>query len=216
MTDPYAVLQQIEKVGIIAGTRGNFPPEVMLPLAQVLMEESINIFELTMNSVQPLEAMQAVKQTYGEHAYVGMGTVLSVVDARIAMDAGADFIVSPAFDPQVVRYVWDAGTLMIPGIITPTEAVMAWQVGIPLLKVFPIGALGVEYFKAMFGALSHMRFMCNGAINQENARAFVSAGAIGAGVFGWLTGDGKTSLEIVRARALSLKTAIAQGKSHSG
>jgi 2-dehydro-3-deoxyphosphogluconate aldolase/(4S)-4-hydroxy-2-oxoglutarate aldolase len=192
--------------------RGAFAPAAALAVTSVLLEEEINVFELTMNSDAPIEALKTLKDAYGEQAFVGMGTVLSVDEAKQVIDAGGQFIVSPAFDPDVVQYVLDAGVMMIPGVITPSEAVMAWKMGVPLLKLFPVGALGVAYFKTMFGPLNHMKFMCNGAINQENARSFIQAGAVACGMAGWLTGDGTTPSESIRARAAMIKTAVAQGK----
>ncbi len=207
------IFQRVETIGMIAGFRGAFPPDAALRVTGVLMDEGINVFELTMNSQQPIAAMQAVKAAYGDDAYVGMGTVLEVDTAKQVIDAGGDFIVSPAFDAEVVRYVRDAGVMMIPGVLTPTEAVQAWATGVPLLKVFPIGAAGVPFFKAMFGPLSHMKFMCNGAMHAENAGEFIKAGAVAAGMSSWLTGDGTTPAETIRARAQALKAAIATGRS---
>lgn len=212
MTDTFQVYTAIEQIGIMAGMRGGFAPEVALAVTGVLMDEDIHVFEFTMNSTQPVMAMRATKDAYGERAFVGMGTVLDTDAARKVMDFGVDFVVSPAFDPEVVRYVLDAGVMMIPGVLTPTEAVSAWKMGVPLLKVFPVGALGVTYFQTMFGPLNHMKFMTNGAINQENARAFVQAGAVACGMSGWLTGDGTMALETIRARAQMLKTAIATAR----
>lgn len=212
MTEMEQVVARLEQTGIMAGMRGAFGPEVALDVTRTLLEEGVSVFEFTMNSVDPLEAMRATKTAHGEAAFVGMGTVLDVHTARQVLDAGADFIVSPAFNPTVVRYVLDAGVMMAPGVMTPTEAVNAWAMGVPLLKLFPVGAVGVNYFKAMFGPLGHMRFMCNGAMNQENARAFISAGATACGMGSWLSGDGTTSLEAVRARAKTLTAAVSSAK----
>ena len=82
--------QYVERSGIMSGMRGQFPPVVALEVTRVLLEEGINVFEFTMNSFQPLEAMQAVKKAYGDDACVGMGTVLDAAMARQALDAGAE------------------------------------------------------------------------------------------------------------------------------
>lgn len=193
---------------LVAGMRGAFPPETALRVTSVLMEEGVNVFEFMMNSEQPLEAMQAVKREYGDDACVGMGTVLDTDTAQRVLDAGADFIVSPAFQPEVVKVVMTADVLMAPGVATPSEAVAAWDMGVKLLKLFPIGALGVPYFKAMFGPLNHMRFMCNGAINAENTRQFIEAGAVACGIGSWLVGDGTLPEESLRVRAKQIKAAI--------
>jgi 2-dehydro-3-deoxyphosphogluconate aldolase/(4S)-4-hydroxy-2-oxoglutarate aldolase len=216
MTNPMDVYHRIVDIGAMAGMRGNFGPENATRTTAVLFEEGYSVFELTMNSVDPIPAMQAVKAQFGDDAYVGMGTVLDIETAQQVMDAGADFVVSPVLQPEVVRYVQDADVLMIPGIITPTEAMQAWTLGAPLLKVFPVGTLGVDYFKAMFGPLNHIKYMCNGGMNQENARAFIQAGAVAAGMSGWLSGDGTTPAETIRARARSLKANIAQARGETG
>jgi len=210
--DARNVLQQIEEDGIVAVMRGAFPPAVAVRVCSVLAEEGIRSFELTMNSVQPIEAMQAVKQALGEQVAVGMGTVLDVESARKAIQAGADFVVSPAFQPDVVKFSMGQNVLMIPGVITPSEAVAAWEMGTPILKLFPIGALGSEYFQAMFGPLDHMKFMCNGAMNADTTRELIQSGAVAVGMGGWLTGDGTWTDSKLRSRAHVLKNAVAAGR----
>lgn len=198
------VLETIESVRFVAGARGAFPPAVILPMVEVLMEEGINIIELTMNSEQPIEAMQAIKKKYGDEACVGMGTVLDVPTAQRVLDAGADFVVSPVFQPEVVEFVLKNHVFMAPGVATPTEAITAWNMGVPLLKLFPIGALGLTYFKAMFAPLTHMKFMCNGAMNAELAHEFLEAGATACGMAGWLIASSTMSLDTIRNRVRQL------------
>lgn len=203
-----SALQLITATRIVAGMRGSFPPETALRTSQALMGEGIRCFELLMNSQQPIAAMRALKAEYGDEACVGMGTALSEAQANEALDAGADFIVSPALQPEVVGAALDRDVLVAPGVATATEAVMAWQMGVPLLKLFPIGALGVDYFSAIFGPLGHMRFMCNGAMNDQNARELIQAGAVAVGMGGWLVGDGSWGKSRLRSRARILVNAV--------
>lgn len=209
---PETALRMILDTVIVAGTRGHFPPSVALPMAATLVDEGLNCFELTMNSIEPIAAMQAIKREYSSEVCAGMGTVLSVDMAKQAIDAGADFIVSPAFQPEVVEYVQKQGVLIAPGVITPSEAVQAWGMGVPLLKLFPIGALGVEYFKSVFGPLNHIKFMCNGAMNDKNTHELIQAGAVAVGMAGWLTGDGSWTDSRLRSRARLLKNAVAMAR----
>jgi 2-dehydro-3-deoxyphosphogluconate aldolase/(4S)-4-hydroxy-2-oxoglutarate aldolase len=206
-------MEYIDDGGIVAGMRGPFVPDVALKVCNVLLDEDIDVFEFTLNSEDALEAMQTVKKTFGDEVCVGMGTVLNVDAAQRVLDAGADFIVSPALQPDVVEFVMKQDTLIAPGVITPSEAVAAWGMGVRLLKLFPIGALGVDYFKAMFGPLNHMQFMCNGAMNADNAHDFIKAGALAAGMSGWLTGDGTWTDSKLRSRARVLVNGVrkAQG-----
>ena len=199
----------VEQGRIVAVMRGAFTPYVALETAETLRQEGINVFELTMNSTQPIEAMRAIKHQYGNTVSVGMGTVLSVDAAQQAIDAGADFVVSPAFQPEVVEVALAADVLVVPGVITPSEAVAAWNMGVKLLKLFPVGVLGVDYFKAMFGPLDHMKFTCNGGMSAHNVADFLRAGAVGCGMAGWLTGDGTASQDTIRQRARQLQEAVA-------
>ncbi len=209
-------LERIVDSGVVAGMRGAFPPDVALYVAEVLLTEGISNFELMMNSERPIEAMRALKAEFGDAACVGMGTVLDVVTAEAVLDAGADFVVSPAYQPDVVRAVMARGVLAGPGAATPTEAVAAWGLGAKLIKLFPIGALGVEYFRALFGPLNHMTFMCNGAINDQNAREFLAAGAAACGMGPWLVGDGSWSKSKLRSRARILLNAVASARDGAG
>lgn len=198
----------VQRVGLMAGMRGYFPPHIALQVTGVLMGEGINVFEFTMNSEQAIEAMQAAKREYGADACVGMGTVLDAETATRVLDAGADFIVSPAFNRDVVRAAQEADVLVAPGVITPTECVDAWALGVKLLKIFPIGPLGIDYFKAIRGPLDHIQFMCNGGTNDVTVRQFMEAGAVACGMANWLTGDGHMPLETIRTRARLLRQIV--------
>lgn len=209
---PKTVQEQVLGTGVIAVLRGAFPPDVACDVCGTLLEEGISIFEMTTNSEQPYAAMAAVKNALGDDVAVGMGTVLSTGDAQKSIDHGADFVVSPAFQPDVVQYTLDQGVAMVPGVITPSEAVEAWSMGVNLLKLFPIGPLGLDYFKAFFGPLNHMSFTCNGGISADNARELIQAGAKAVGVAGWLTGDGTWPASRLRSRAKVLTNAVAMGR----
>ena len=134
--DSAAALHQIESTGIVAGMRGAFPPDVALGVADVLMNEGISVFEMMMNSEEPIAAMRALKAEYGAEACVGMGTVLDV-DQRSACWMPALISSSrPLSSPMSSGAVMARGVLMGPGVATPSEAVAAWGMGVPLLKLF--------------------------------------------------------------------------------
>ncbi len=212
--DAQTAYNLLEDKGLLAGMRGDFPPEKALQVAEVLVEAGITIFEMTMNSPEPIAAMQAIKHEYGEDVCAGMGTVLDAATAQQVLDAGADFIVSPAFTPAVVQAALDADILVAPGVITPTECVDAWAMGVKVLKIFPIGSLGLDYFKSIYGPLSHMQFLANGGINPDTARDYLRAGAMCCGASSWLTGKGDWPLAKIRDRAQQLVAAVAE--SHDG
>lgn len=210
--DSQTAYVQIERSALMAGMRGAFPPSVALPVTAALIESEINVFEFTMNSERAIEAMQATKREYGDLACVGMGTVLDVETAQRVLDAGADFIVSPAFSPGVVKTALAADVLVAPGVMTPTECVDAWALGVKLLKIFPIGALGLGYFKAIRGPLNHMSFMCNGGMNDTNVPQFLNSGAVCCGMADWLTGDGTWPVEKVCERGRLLREIVTEAR----
>lgn len=212
--DAQTALERIEQSGLMAGMRGKFPPDVALDVAQALLfSAQIDVFEFTMNSEQPIEAMQAVKRRHGNSVCAGMGTVLDADMARRVIDAGGDYVIAPSFNREVVEVCQRAGVLVVPGVITPTEAVDAWATGAKLLKIFPIGVLGLEYFKSIRGPLSHIKFICNGGMTDENVGAFLKAGAAAAGMAGWLTGDGSMSLNLIEQRARILREIVTSVRS---
>jgi 2-dehydro-3-deoxyphosphogluconate aldolase / (4S)-4-hydroxy-2-oxoglutarate aldolase len=198
----------VEQDGLLAGMRGDFLPDKALKIAEVCIEEGIRTFEFTMNSPQAIEAMQAVKAEFGADACSGMGTVLDVETAKRVLNAAPDFVVSPAFTPAVVEMVVKADILIAPGVITPTECVNAWAMGVKMLKIFPIGPMGVDYFKSVRGPLDHMKFMANGGINPETTRDFMKAGAVAVGAANWLTGDGSWPMDKIRERAKMLRDVV--------
>ncbi len=193
---------------LLAGMRGDFPPDTALRIVETLVREGIVVFEFTMNSTDPLNTMQVVKRTFGDAVCAGMGTVLDADTARRVIDAGADLILSPAFVPEVVQAALDADVLVTPGVLTPTECAAAWTMGVRLLKLFPIGPLGLSYFKSIYGPLNHMRFLANGGITAENAGEYLQAGATCCGLSGWLTGDGTWPLDRIRDRARQVVQAV--------
>jgi 2-dehydro-3-deoxyphosphogluconate aldolase/(4S)-4-hydroxy-2-oxoglutarate aldolase len=198
----------VERCGLMAGMRGHFPPAVALPVARVLIEEGINVFEFTLNSEQAIEAMQATKREFGADVCAGMGTVLDVETAQRVLDSEPDFIVSPAFNPAVVEVVQAADVLIAPGVITPTECVDAWAMGVKLLKIFPVGPLGLDYFKAVRAPLDHMKFLCSGGMTPETVRPYLQAEAMACNTATWLTGDGNMPLETIRQRARTMRAIV--------
>lgn len=204
-----AAFDRIDHSGLMAGMRGHFPPDVALKHVDVLINAGqIDVFEFTMNSTSPIEAMQATKKLYGEDVCAGMGTVLDVETAKRVLDAGADFIIAPSFNREVIALAQQAGVLVVPGVLTPTECVDAWATGVKLLKIFPIGAMGLEYFKSVRGPLNHIKFICNGGMTDQNSADYLKAGAVACGMAGWMTGDGSMSMDVLAKRARTMREIV--------
>lgn len=120
---------------------------------------------------------------YGADALVGAGTILDAETARRCVDAGARFIISPAFDAETVEFCVNQETVVMPGALTPTEIVAAWAAGADFVKVFPAGALGgASYLKALKAPLPHINLIPTGGVSMQNAADFIRAGASAVGV----------------------------------
>ncbi|MEL6280193.1 MAG: bifunctional 4-hydroxy-2-oxoglutarate aldolase/2-dehydro-3-deoxy-phosphogluconate aldolase [Pseudomonadota bacterium] len=201
-------LDRVSKTRVMAALRGGFTPERAIAVCEALVEEGFDVLEFTMNSLNPIETMRAVKAHFGDRALVSMGTVLAVDTAHAVLDAGADFVLSPGSQPAVIDAVHERDRLMCAGVATPTECLQAWDHGVRLLKLFPVGSLGVPHFRAIRGPLNHMNFLCDGGMTLENVPKFLSAGAFACGLVEALTGDGSQPVEEISARALALRAAI--------
>lgn len=126
---------------------------------------------------------------------VGAGTVLTVEDASHAVGSGAEFLVAPLFDEDVVEWAVHEGIPIAPGAMTPTEIARAWNAGAAAVKIFPASAVGPALPREVRGPLGHIPLMPTGGIGAHNAASFIDAGAIAVGVGGWLTASPDAELE---------------------
>lgn len=182
----HRVIRAIEETGMIAIVRG-VAPEGILPLARALYDGGIRVIEVTCNSTRHLESISALKQEMSDKMFVGAGTVINPVMAQLVLDAGADFVLSPDFNPDVVTMVHEKQRLMIPAVMTPSEILQACRLGVDLLKLFPANSLGVNYMKEVQGPLDNLSLIPVGGITLENTRQFAKAGAFAVGVGSALT-----------------------------
>jgi 2-dehydro-3-deoxyphosphogluconate aldolase/(4S)-4-hydroxy-2-oxoglutarate aldolase len=176
-----AFLDAVPLVGLLRGV----PPNVAAAAATASARGGIAAIEVTMDSENPLGQL-AMIQAKLPGVTVGVGTVLSLEEAREAITAGAAFVVSPHFDEDIVRYCREMGVPALPGAATPSEILRAWRAGAALVKVFPAGPLGVGYVRAVADALKGVDLMVTGGITEANVASFFAAGAKAATIGGWL------------------------------
>lgn len=177
---------------IVAIIRG-FEPDVCLRLAEAYFKGGINMVEVTFNQKAPqtwkdtAAAIKAIKDTFNDSVMVGAGTVLTEEQLKICEDAGGEFMVTPNVNTSLIRKCVADGLMAMPGALTPTEAVEAYNAGAKYVKIFPAGILGPGYVKAIMAPLSHIPFLAVGGISPDNVADFIKAGCAGAGVGGNLT-----------------------------
>jgi 2-dehydro-3-deoxyphosphogluconate aldolase/(4S)-4-hydroxy-2-oxoglutarate aldolase len=178
-------LRRILDCGIVAVIRAP-QSDQLVDVAQALADGGVNIVEITMSVPNALEVILEVRQVLGERVLLGAGTVLDAETARAVLLAGAEFIVAPTLNLDVIRLCRRYDKVVIPGAFTPTEILTAWEAGADIVKVFPADVVGPAFFKALRGPLPQIRLMPTGGVDLTTAADFLKAGACCLGVGGQL------------------------------
>lgn len=160
--------------------------EYALPTAKAMIEGGLPVMEVTLRTDAALESMKLIKENYPE-IILGAGTVLSMEQAKAAVDAGCEFIVSPGFSDDVVQYCIDNDILVTPGCVTPTEIEHALRFGINILKFFPASIYGgMKACKALWEPYRMIKFVPTGGVNLDNLSEYADKPFIHAIGGGWL------------------------------
>ena len=178
-------LARVLNTGVVAVIRAK-SGEQLVPLAHALIDGGVDILEVTYTVPNATEVIRRVIQATGRQALVGAGTVLDPATAEEAIRAGAQFIVSPSINRDVIRLCRRGGIAMMPGAFTPTEVVSAWEAGADIVKIFPSDSVGPAHLKALRAPLPHIPMMPTGGVDLENAADFIRVGACALGVGGSL------------------------------
>lgn len=179
------VIKTIEREKIVAIIRGASPDQAV-QTAKALWKGGIKLVEVTFDRSDPAsfartaEAIRRIKAETDGNMCVGAGTVMSVEQVRIAREAGAEYIVSPDTDSEVIRETVTSGMVSLSGAYTASEAKTAHNAGADFVKLFPCPS--AAYLKALRAPLSHIRFLAVGGVTADNAAEFIKAGATGIGV----------------------------------
>src|SRR2546425_3576918 len=180
------VREAIVELGVVPVVRASSAREARIAAAAVC-EGGIPIVEITMTVPGAVEVIRELAKSAGAEILIGAGTVLNAEMARRCLDAGAQFLVSPGLNLQVVQLAAAEGKLMMAGALTPTEVITAWEAGSDFVKVFPCGQVGgAKYIKALKGPLPQVPLVPTGGVNLSTAAEFIEAGAAALGVGGEL------------------------------
>jgi 2-dehydro-3-deoxyphosphogluconate aldolase/(4S)-4-hydroxy-2-oxoglutarate aldolase len=176
------VIKQIREIGIIPVIRATTADEAMRAIDAIL-EGGISVLEITMTVPNAFSVIEQVTTRFGSDALVGAGTVLDAEDAKSCIASGAQFVVSPALNLETIAYCREQGVVVMPGALTPTEVVQAWNAGADFVKVFPAGAVGgPSYLKSLKAPLPQIELVPTGGVNLKTAADFIKAGAAALGV----------------------------------
>ena len=194
----HTTLAELSEKKIISILRGVTSADI-LPVAEALYRGGIRFIEVTFNTSSllaaddTLQSIRMLRKEMGGKMHIGAGTVFTPVQVELAADAGAEYILSPDMNPDVIRHTKELGLLSFPGAFTPTEIQAAWTAGADMVKIFPASLLGPVYFKALKAPLSQVKLAAAGGIDESNIREFVKAGADGLGLDNCLVNSDRVS-----------------------
>jgi 2-dehydro-3-deoxyphosphogluconate aldolase/(4S)-4-hydroxy-2-oxoglutarate aldolase len=174
-------LQRVGQTGIVAVIR-SASGQRLAEVAEALVAGGVDVMEVTFTVPRAHQVLEQVAQRLAGKILLGAGTVLDPETARIAILSGAEFIVSPTVNLDVIRLCRRYDKLVMPGAFTPTEVLAAWEAGADVVKIFPSDVTGPAYLKALAGPLPQIRLMPTGGVNLETAASFLRAGAYALGV----------------------------------
>lgn len=175
-----------EKMPVV-GIMRNVPPPAMEIITDLYLESGLTTLEITMNSEDAVSTISSLTKKYGEKLNIGAGTVLTLDDLEQALSAGAQFIVTPVLNEEIIEHCVQKNIPVFPGAYTPTEIYKAWTMGATMVKVFPASKLGVNYIKEVLAPMRFLKLLPTGGVTLENCHTFLQAGAsgvaLGSGLF---------------------------------
>lgn len=214
ISERLAITPQLRDTGVAAILRADDPAHLDA-VAHALAGAGITCLELTLTTPGALEALPQLRADLGLDIAIGMGSVLDATQAAAALDAGAEFLVSPGVCSDVARLAGARSVPCYPGAWTPTEVLAAWELGGPAVKLFPAATGGPRYLRDIRGPLPHIPLVPTGGIAVEQIADYAAAGATAIGLGGPLIGDALRGgpLGPLRERARTALEAVAEGRS---
>lgn len=187
-------VQRLVDAAVIAVVRSP-RRDLVVPLSKALVAGGVIAIEITTTTPDALNAIRDARAALGDVAMIGVGTVLENITCRAALDAGAEFVVSPIMRTSMVQGCHAAEVPIMLGAYTPTEAQLAYEGGSDFIKLFPAEGLGPQFIKALRAPLPHLRLVPTGGVDLSNAADFLAAGCAALGV-----GSSLVSSEILRTQ----------------
>ena len=181
MTRRAEAANSIRKSGVVAVVRTREPDRVTA-IAEALLEGGVTAIEITTTVPGAVDVLRTLAGALGNRVLLGAGTVLDAETARRVIDAGARFIVSPVYRPELLKLGHAQDVAVVPGGFTPTEIFEAWEAGADFVNVFPAGLLGPTYFRNLRGPLPHLPVIPSGGVTLDNVAEWINAGAVALGV----------------------------------
>jgi len=179
---PETTQETIERVGLIPVLRAKNAAQAHA-IVKAMIAGGVTVVEVTMTVPGAVDILKDLKKEYGTDLLLGSGTVTTAAQAEATIEAGAEFVVSPSFHAAVVAKTRELGKVSIPGSLTPTEVISAWDAGADYVKIFPCSAMGgASYLKSLLAPFPHLKLIPTGGVTLQTAESFLKAGARALGV----------------------------------
>ena len=179
---PETTAEILERVGLIPVLRARNAGQAHA-VVQAMIAGGATVVEVTMTVPGAVDLLRELKREYAGQLLLGSGTVTTADEAEATIEAGAEFVVSPSFHPEVVAKTRALGKVSIPGALTPTEVITAWRAGADYVKIFPCSAMGgASYLKSLLAPFPHLKLIPTGGVTLQTAESFLRAGARALGV----------------------------------
>jgi 2-dehydro-3-deoxyphosphogluconate aldolase/(4S)-4-hydroxy-2-oxoglutarate aldolase len=179
------VLLESRVIAVLRAADASF----LRPAAEVLAEEGVRSFEVTLTTAGGVDAIAGLAASLGPDAEVGAGTVLTEEDLDAVLAAGARYVVTPHTDPELIRAAVGRGVAVVPGGLTPTELRTGWAAGASAVKLFPASAVGPGYVKDLHGPFPGMPVIPSGGVDRASAGEWIRVGCPAVSMGGPLLGD---------------------------
>lgn len=214
----FEILNQLTKAGVVAVIRAEGETQA-IEISKACLAGGIKGIELTFTIPGAEDVIRTLSEVFKDQMLIGAGTVLDSETARIAILAGANYVISPGFDAETAKLCNRYQIPYLPGCMTLTEMIRAMEAGCDIVKLFPGSAFGPDFVKAVKGPLPQINLMPTGGVNLDNADEWIQAGCVAVGVGSDLTGPAKTGdyagvTEL--ARQFVEQVQVARGASFNG
>jgi len=177
----HEIVSELIRRGAVAVIRMS-DPERLVRVVEAICEGGVTAIEITMSVPRAFQMIEEVSRRLGDVALVGAGSVLDAETARLVIEAGARYVVSPVFKPEIIQTAHRYDVPALPGAFTPTEILAAHEAGADIVKVFPADVVGMAFFKAIKAPMPQLKLMPTGGVTLTNAGEWLRAGACAVGV----------------------------------
>lgn len=199
----FQIIERLLNPGVVAIIRAD-NSEQLINASQALIDGGISAIEITMTTPNALKVIADACAKFGDKILAGVGSILDVKTAEVAIQAGAEYVVTPVLKPEVIAFCNEKEKPIFAGCYTPTEAQTAYEIGADFIKLFPADGLGPKYISAIRGPLPHLNIVPTGGVDVSTAGSFIKAGCVGVAV-----GSGLVSKEVLKNRDWKKLTADA-------